>query len=221
MAIKYEKGQRVGASKIIYISEADKRGGKRRRATLLCHCGNEFDCIIESVRTGNTKSCGCSTVLFRSESNTKHGKAIKGSESQLYKKWCGMKQRCYDKNEPRYKDWGGRGILVCDEWIDDFSSFEKWARNNGYSYGLEIDRRDNNKGYAPSNCRFITRKYNCRNRRVRKGSSTGISGVTFDKKSGKCRSVITVETGKKKSLGYFDDFFQACCARKSAENKYW
>ena len=76
-----------------------------------------------------------------------------------------MKQRCYNKNKDNYKWYGGRGISVCDEWLNNFMSFYDWSINNGYKDGLKIDRIDVNKNYCPENCRFITQKEQCRNTR--------------------------------------------------------
>lgn len=90
-----------------------------------------------------------------------HGK----QGTRLYRIWQGMKNRCYNKNDKRYQDWGGRGIAVCSEWKDKFMVFYNWAVSNGYDDNLTIDRIDNNKGYEPSNCRWITNKENSNNTR--------------------------------------------------------
>lgn len=87
------------------------------------------------------------------------------SGNLLYSKWNSMNQRCYNKKHKRYKDWGYRGIKVCDEWKNDIHSFFTWALANGYQKGLQIDRIDNDGDYKPSNCRFVTRKENGRNKR--------------------------------------------------------
>ncbi|APF21215.1 hypothetical protein [Clostridium butyricum] len=76
-----------------------------------------------------------------------------------------MINRCCNPNNKRYYDYGGRGIKLCSEWRNKYKNFEKWALNNGYSDDLTIDRKDNNKGYYPKNCRWITRKENSRNMR--------------------------------------------------------
>lgn len=84
--------------------------------------------------------------------------------TKLYKVMSGMKQRCFNKNHTHYDKYGGRGIKVCQEWLDDFKAFYDWAINNGWQSGLQIDRIDNDGDYEPSNCRFVTHMVNCRNR---------------------------------------------------------
>ena len=77
-----------------------------------------------------------------------------------------MKNRCNNPNEPRYSDYGGRGITVCQEWLDDFMNFYNWAMENGYSDELSIDRINNDKGYSPDNCRWSTKKEQANNTRT-------------------------------------------------------
>ena len=87
------------------------------------------------------------------------------SYEKLYGVWKGMRQRCYRENSKHYKDYGGRGITVCDEWRGSYLSFRGWALENGYRFGLTIDRRDNDKGYYPDNCHWITHKQQQFNKR--------------------------------------------------------
>lgn len=84
----------------------------------------------------------------------------------LYDAWRNMKRRCYLKTAPYYKNYGGRGIRVCDEWKNDYKSFLEWSLSNGWSKGMQLDRIDNNGNYEPLNCRWITQQRNLLNKRT-------------------------------------------------------
>src|SRR3990167_9233467 len=99
------------------------------------------------------KSCGC-------HKNIKHG----GFGTRLYKIWEGMKSRCLNSNRKAYKNYGGRGITICNEWLE-FIPFRDWALSNGYKENLQINRINNDGNYEPSNCDFVPIKENLRNRR--------------------------------------------------------
>jgi len=86
------------------------------------------------------------------------------SSTKLYKLWKDMRRRCENPKRKRYNRYGGRGIKVCEEWKKDFRPFWEWAMSHGYAEGLQIDRRDNDGDYCPSNCRFVTSLENARNR---------------------------------------------------------
>lgn len=88
-----------------------------------------------------------------------------GSGTRLHKVWLSMRERCNRVHHPFYRNYGGRGIKVCDEW-NDFRAFREWAFAHGYSDKLQIDRINNNGNYEPSNCRWVTGKENANNKRT-------------------------------------------------------
>lgn len=148
-------GQKFG--RLTVIEELPERKNGLIVYKCQCKCGKYTNVIGRELRRGHTKSCGC----LIHDTITKHGKA----DTRLYSIYQNMLGRCYNKNNPRYKDWGGRGIKVCDEWLNDFQAFYDWAMNNGYKENLTIDRIDNNKGYTPSNCQWLTLYEQSQNRR--------------------------------------------------------
>lgn len=128
-----------------------------------CKCGKEF-IAQPSDSNGRCRECAMKLVGL---GNTKHGESPKSchNASRLYTIWDNMRSRCNNSNNPKYKDYGGRGISVCKEW-DDYDSFKNWALENGYTDDLSIDRIDVNGNYEPVNCRWITQKKQCRNKRT-------------------------------------------------------
>lgn len=86
----------------------------------------------------------------------------------LFDAWRNMKARCSNANLAQFKDWGGRGITVCDEWENNYLAFKEWALANGFQEGLTLDRENNNGNYTPENCRWVTHKQNQRNTRTNK-----------------------------------------------------
>lgn len=141
----------------------------------VCECGKFKEVNGKDLRKGNTKSCGCLKHDVLSNFHKRritHGK----SNTRLYRIWKAMIQRCYKKYCTNYKYYGGRGVRVCNEWLNDNTMFFDWAINNGYKEGLTIDRIDVNGNYGPSNCRWITTKQQNRNKRSNKNIT--INGVT-------------------------------------------
>lgn len=120
----------------------------------ICECGTKCIVTARNLITEMAKSCGCSKRESMRRVALKHG----GSGTRLYSIWCNMKDRCNNPKNSHYYRYGGRGIAVCSEWINDFSSFESWALSHGYSDELSIDRINNDLGYYPDNCRWVTNK---------------------------------------------------------------
>ena len=130
----------------------------------LCDCGHEaYIKLLYLKRKSGRKSCGCSYKNPKT-----HGLRY----TREHNIWTGMKQRCLDKNSSNYKNYGGRGITICDEWRDDFKVFYDWAHENGYSNELTIDRVDNDMGYFPENCRWVTYKEQILNQRPKPSCRT-------------------------------------------------
>lgn len=129
----------------------------RRSWRCHCDCGKEIVTDTGHLRSGNTKSCGCQSP-FR----YKHG--ISGTK--LERKYYDMRRRCLSPKAHNYSYYGGRGISICKEWLNDPSAFYSWALANGFSDDLELDRIDSNGNYEPNNCRFVSRKEQMRNTRV-------------------------------------------------------
>lgn len=113
----------------------------------VCDCGNEKVVRLSHLLDGNAKSCGCKQRLY------KHHQ----TDTRLYHIWCTMKARCLRETSPKYKNYGGRGIKLDEEW-NDFEPFMSWSYSNGYADNLSIDRVDVNGNYEPSNCRWIPLK---------------------------------------------------------------
>lgn len=145
----------------LYVKQYSHTGKHYHKYFLcLCDCGNEKIVDMKHLVSGKIKSCGCLWQDNKHEYRKIHG----DSKKSLYIRWLGMKGRCENRNNARYKDYGGRGIAICEQW-HSYESFKKWALKNDYKENLEIDRIDNNKGYSPSNCRFVTAKENNLNKR--------------------------------------------------------
>lgn len=148
--------------KINMLNVIRKTKSKNRRTYWLCRCdcGKEIEVMTQNLTYKTKYSCGCTRKQIISK--------YKDYNKKIYAIWNGMKGRCYRKNDKGYKNYGARGIKICDEWLDKekgFINFQKWALNNGYKEGLSIDRINNNDDYKPSNCRWVTCAKNNLNRR--------------------------------------------------------
>src|ERR1700722_3124386 len=130
-----------------------------------CDCGKEVSVRVNNLRTCS-RSCGCLHRELASKAKTIHGYSRIGKRSPEYISWCGMKHRCYDKNDKRYSDYGGRGIVMCESWRASFTNFLS-AVGFRPSPQHSIDRYPNNNGnYEPGNVRWATRKEQNRNQRT-------------------------------------------------------
>ena len=124
-------------------------------------------------------------------------------DHSLYMTWSNIKTRCYNKKRKDYKWYGAKGVNVCNEWLNP-KIFIDWALANGWRSGLEIDRKDSNGDYSPSNCRIVTHEKNIENcKLLRSDNKSGYRGVIYHKRNKKwCASIS--KKGKRKYLGSFD-----------------
>lgn len=150
-------GMRFG--RLTVISQGERTNG-RIGWLCKCDCGNIKTICGKNLKNGMIQSCGCYRKESFKERITKHNKCY----SRLYITYNNMIRRCTEKNNRHWNRYGGRGISVCSEWINDFESFYNWAINNGYSEELTIDRINNDGNYEPSNCRWVSVKENNNNR---------------------------------------------------------
>jgi hypothetical protein len=127
-----------------------------------CSCGNITIKTTAGLRSGNINSCGCYQLESMRKNAIKHG----FSHTRIYEIWLGMKARCYKPTVKYYYNYGGRGIKVCDEWLESFENFKAWADKSGYADNLTIERKDNDGNYCPENCTWITQAEQNRNRRT-------------------------------------------------------
>ena len=169
-------GQKFGRLTVVETSEPSKTG--KSRWVCQCSCGNRVTVIGHDLKNGKTKSCGCFQKEARSTNHATHH----GTGTRLFDLWKNMKQRCLNPNNPRFSSYGGRGISVCEDWLS-FDRFRTWATSAGYSDDLSLDRIDNERGYAPTNCRWVEPEDQAKNKR---------SSVRYQ---GKCLAEVCREKG--------------------------
>ncbi|WP_052263146.1 hypothetical protein [Clostridium tyrobutyricum] len=154
---KYRNLTGMRFERLIVLKDTGKRNNSKRVIYLCkCDCGREIETTGFNLLRGDTKSCGCLKI----DKITKHGYY----KTKLYKIWADMLSRCKNKKCVNYKSYGAKGVRVTKEW-NNFIPFKNWALSASYKKGLSIDRIDPYGNYEPSNCRWVTRKMQDRNKR--------------------------------------------------------
>lgn len=197
-------GERYG--KLVAVNPTDKRTKSGGVIWVFkCDCGNTKISPANSVKSGLIKSCGCLC----------HTHGMTGT--RLFNIWVDMRQRCYNKNYPQFYLWGGKGVKVCDEWLQDFMTFYNWAIENGYANNLSIERKDSNGNYEPSNCKWATPKEQARN--ISTNRMVTIDGETKGLSEWLDTSPITISTFyKRKNKGMTDK--EALFTPSMSNNKF-
>ncbi len=154
-------GRRFGHLTVVEIF--DRASSRQIIWRCICDCGQTHDVVSQVLRSGKSRSCGCATSIFISDQQTVHG-ATMGNGTPEYRAWCGMIQRCENKNATQYDDYGGRGITVCRRWRESFEAFLADMGPRPVPTHT-IDRIKNHLGYEPGNVRWATRPVQNRNKR--------------------------------------------------------
>ena len=201
-------------SRLTIVGIEYKTGSNRAYAKCQCSCGNEHFARLADLCSGNTKSCGC----FKIERD-KRAKSHGLSRTRIHNIWCGIIARTTNPNEPAYPNYGGRGITVCESWL----KFENFYNDmlEGYKDTLSIDRIDVNSGYSKENCRWTTMSIQGHNKRKLPECLSDYIGVTFDDKTSKWRSRITLSKGNRKHLGMFTTQLAAAIAYDNASEEVY
>ena len=206
--VKDLTSHKYGRWTVLSFAESRMMSGRKRVMwNCICECGVEDVIRGENLKSGATQSCGCLVM----DTSKKHGMF----DTKIYKIWNSMIQRCTNANNKKYNIYGGRGITVCDRWLNSFESF--YTDMGDKPEGMSLDRRDNSKGYSKSNCRWANASEQAINSRPRH-NKTGVRGVSIKRN----KFHVTIKVNYKNiSLGSYFTIEEATKVRRAAELKYF
>jgi len=213
--IKDLTGMKFGRLLVISQQGWKQQSNGKRKPLWLCQCDCGRRTVAQSGNLGrSTNSCGCIKSEEMRSKLTKHGNL----NHPIYGSWQAMKQRCYNPKMKAYHNYGGRGITVCDRWLD---SFENFLEDMGERpAGMTLDRINNDGNYEPSNCKWSVRAEQSYNQRKSSLNKSGKTGVQWESRRKKWKATISFN-GVKITLGYFTELQQAIDIRKENELKYY
>lgn len=167
-------GKKFGRLTVVSRAGSEKgKGLSRKLWNCVCECGKHKIVNTHALTSGCVRSCGC--LSREARKRLRLDAATRNEHIHLRMVWKSIKQRCYNHNHPEYKNYGGKGVRMYDEWLNNSKAFIEWGLKNGYSIGLDVDRIDSNGNYEPSNCQFLTRSENV----LKEKRKITIGGVTL------------------------------------------
>lgn len=186
------------------LSKAEKRNGKTFWECL-CDCGNIKQVAAPHLKSGRIKSCGCMKVQLLKDHFTVHG----GNGSREYSSYISMLHRCYNDTRVGYDNYGGRGIKICDRWLESFKNFLQDMGERPEN--TTLDRIDNDEGYCKENCRWSVKQVQSHNRRKKPEASSKYLGVCYNERYNKWSARITIN-GVTNFIGSFNNEVDAAKA---------
>lgn len=160
--------------------EKKSEGGNRMVLAKCTKCGAEHELVHRKIKTKDNGQ-GCTKCYSTKRSHYRGRPKMTKEEKSLTTKYNNMYYRCYQEHHKDFKNYGGRGITICDSWLHNKSEFLKWGISNGFELGLEIDREDNEGDYTPNNCRWVTKRQNGRNTRQVKLTERDVWEIRYGK----------------------------------------
>lgn len=210
--------KRVGKGSVVGRLTVVEIVGKSSNGSFIwlcsCECGNTKEVISSSLNSGLVQSCGCLYDEIKGKQKLTHGR----SNSREYHSWSAMKQRCYCPEHDYYENYGGKGIKVCEQWLNSFETF--YSDMGECPEGYSLDRIEVSGNYCKENCRWTDNSMQGYNTNKKINNTSGKTGVSYHTKQDKWQAYISANN-EQLYLGTYSTFEEACKAREEAELKYY